>query len=354
MRKLNGSLGRFPIWVDTWIPICGNVAICEHHRLKARLVPIQQTLPSLQYLHPARTLDMDGDYDLGRSQLQCCSCGKTFAQQNAFSNHMCFCKKNTSQLQTALTGIRKVWAEGESGSKWFKLMHPASSHLPGMGDQDQGALLIAQHHSRLAFNRIYLNLWPASLHSSRVRQQKQIQLQFPVHCCLQNCHFWQLRVQEQPCTSLIHHTINFRSSEMHPTIIRVSFYLKNGFGGKERKSHLRTSTLSYKSSKIQIFLRKTSKTPNSASSTKSLGILMAMGHPGWVTWMLDGRKNLFPWRFPFTGSMQIQGTRYLKWELFIVGALCWSSGSGLQMLMVNTSIMSLTNFIGSHVWRIHP
>jgi hypothetical protein len=92
---------------------------------------------------------MDGDYDLRRSQHQCRSCGKAFAQQNAFSNHLRFCKKNKSRLQTALAGARKFWAEGQSGSKRFKLTHPASSHLPGMGDEDQGALPIAQRRSRL-------------------------------------------------------------------------------------------------------------------------------------------------------------------------------------------------------------
>ena len=68
---------------------------------------------------------MDGDY-YGRFQLQCRLCGKTFAQQNAFSNHLRFCKKNKSRLQTALAGARKVWAERESGNKQSKLTHPSN------------------------------------------------------------------------------------------------------------------------------------------------------------------------------------------------------------------------------------
>ena len=94
-----------------------------------------KTSPSLQYLlrplpQLVGTLDMDHDYGPGRSQLQCCLCGKTFAQQNAFSNHLHCCKKNKSRLQMALTGTRKVWAEGQSSNKRSKLMHLSNPQDP--------------------------------------------------------------------------------------------------------------------------------------------------------------------------------------------------------------------------------
>lgn len=83
---------------------------------------------------------MDGDY-YGRSQLQCRSCGKTFAQQNAFSNHLRFCKKNRSRLQTALAGARKVWAEGESSNKRSKLTHPSDPQDPApLSNTTKGAV----------------------------------------------------------------------------------------------------------------------------------------------------------------------------------------------------------------------
>lgn len=107
---------------------------------------LPKTLSSLQYLprqlpQLAGTLDMDGDYGPGRSQLQCRSCSKTFVQQNAFSNHLRCCKKNKSRLQTALAGARKVWAEGQSGNKRSKLVHPSNPQDPApLSNTTKGSL----------------------------------------------------------------------------------------------------------------------------------------------------------------------------------------------------------------------
>ena len=54
---------------------------------------------------------------------QCRSCGKTFAQSNAFSKHLRSCKKTRSHLQIALAGARRVWSKGQSAVKRPKLMH---------------------------------------------------------------------------------------------------------------------------------------------------------------------------------------------------------------------------------------
>jgi hypothetical protein len=63
------------------------------------------------------------DFEGPRPLNQCRSCGKTFAQSNAFSNHLRSCKKTRSRLQNALAGARKVWSQDQSAVKRPKLAH---------------------------------------------------------------------------------------------------------------------------------------------------------------------------------------------------------------------------------------
>lgn len=63
------------------------------------------------------------DFEGPRPLNQCRSCSKTFAQSNAFSNHLRSCKKTRSRLQNALAGARRVWSQGPSAVKRPKLTH---------------------------------------------------------------------------------------------------------------------------------------------------------------------------------------------------------------------------------------
>jgi hypothetical protein len=103
---------------------------------------------------------MDGDYGSGRSQLQCHSCGKTFAQQNAFSNHLRSCKKDKSRLQMALAGARKVWAEGQNGNKRSKLTHPSDPPDPALlSSTTKGAIrtVLVQNSEDRIVSQLILN-----------------------------------------------------------------------------------------------------------------------------------------------------------------------------------------------------
>lgn len=103
---------------------------------------------------------MDDDYSPGRSQLQCRSCGKTFAQQNAFSNHLRSCEKNKSRLQTALAGARKVWAEGQSRNKRPKLTHPSDPQDPApLSNTTKGAIctVLVQNSEDRIVSQLILN-----------------------------------------------------------------------------------------------------------------------------------------------------------------------------------------------------
>ena len=60
----------------------------------------------------------------------CRSCGKVFAQVNALSNYLHFCKTNQNRLHQALADARWVWAEDQNARKWLKLTHS--------NDSDQG------------------------------------------------------------------------------------------------------------------------------------------------------------------------------------------------------------------------
>jgi hypothetical protein len=43
-----------------------------------------------------------------------CSCGKSFAQPSAFTNHQCHCLQSKQQLSNAISAARDIWNEKHS------------------------------------------------------------------------------------------------------------------------------------------------------------------------------------------------------------------------------------------------
>lgn len=83
-----------------------------------------------------------------------CYCGKTFYQQNAFSNHQRYCKSSQNRLTSALSKAQQIWAAKREAQRVKRLgeleesqgLHASSSQLQvGTASGDSAVDLTTQH-----------------------------------------------------------------------------------------------------------------------------------------------------------------------------------------------------------------
>lgn len=60
-----------------------------------------------------------------------CYCGKTFYQQNAFSNHQRCCKSSRNRLTSALSKAQQIWARKRETRRLKHVQEAIEEHNPG-------------------------------------------------------------------------------------------------------------------------------------------------------------------------------------------------------------------------------